>query len=133
MVAVDTPIRQHDTHGIPAESTKTSLQQRLSAHAQQRWPQLAGLDVRFRANFAYVTARLPEGDTLPLMRLRYDGSAARWDSPSTWPAATATKTPRYPPAPSPAHPRTPWTAPAASTWATPQPGPDPQRTYDPDH
>ncbi len=78
MVAVDTPIRQHDTHGIPAESTKTSLQQRLSAHAQQRWPQLAGLDVRFRANFAYVTARLPEGDTLPLMRLRYGGSAARW-------------------------------------------------------
>jgi len=62
----------------PPESTKTSLQQRLSAHARQRWPQLAGLDVRFRANFAYVTARLPEGDTLPLMRLRYGGSAARW-------------------------------------------------------
>ncbi len=62
----------------PPESTKTSLQQRLSAHARQRWPQLSGLDVRFRANFAYITARLPEGDTLPLMRLRYGGSAARW-------------------------------------------------------
>lgn len=62
----------------PPESTKTSLHQRLSAHARQRWPQLAGLDVRFRANFAYVTGRLPDGDTAPLMRLRYGGSAARW-------------------------------------------------------
>lgn len=62
----------------PPESTKTARQQRLSAHARQRWPQLAGLDVRFRANFAYITARLPEGDTLPLMRLRYGGSAHHW-------------------------------------------------------
>jgi hypothetical protein len=62
----------------PPESTKTSLHQRLSAHARQRWPQLAGLDVRFRANFAYVTGRLPDGDTVPLMRLRYGGSATRW-------------------------------------------------------
>ena len=62
----------------PPESTRTSLQQRLSAHARARWPQLAGLDVRFRANFAYVTARLPDGDTIPMMRLRYGGSATRW-------------------------------------------------------
>lgn len=62
----------------PPESTKTSLQQRLSARAHERWPQLSGLDVRFRANFAYVTGRLPDGDTVPLMRLRYGGSAARW-------------------------------------------------------
>ncbi|HEX9178616.1 MAG TPA: hypothetical protein VF874_21890, partial [Mycobacterium sp.] len=32
----------------------------------------------FRGAFAYVTARLPDGDTMPLMRLRYGGSAARW-------------------------------------------------------
>lgn len=62
----------------PPQSTKTSLQQRLSARARERWPQLSGIDVRFRANFAYVTAQLPDGDTVPLMRLRYAGSASRW-------------------------------------------------------
>ncbi len=62
----------------PPASTKTSLQQRLSARARERWPQLDGVDVRFRGEFAYVTARLPDGDTMPLMRLRYGGSAARW-------------------------------------------------------
>ena len=62
----------------PPASTKTSLQQRLSARARQRWPDLAGGDVRFRGAFAYVTGRLADGDTLPLMRLRYGGSATRW-------------------------------------------------------
>ncbi|HEX7425490.1 MAG TPA: hypothetical protein VF328_00385 [Mycobacterium sp.] len=42
------------------------------------WPQLAGVDVRFRGAFAYVTANMPDGDNMPLMRLRYGGSAARW-------------------------------------------------------
>lgn len=62
----------------PPASTKTSLHQRLSARAQQRWPDLAGVDVRFHGPFAYVTGRLADGDTLPLMRLRYGGSATRW-------------------------------------------------------
>ena len=62
----------------PPTSTKTSLQQRLSARARQRWPQLAGIDIRFRGAFAYVTANMPDGDSMPLMRLRYGGSAARW-------------------------------------------------------
>jgi len=62
----------------PPQSTKTSLQQRLSERARERWPQLAGVDVRFRAQFAYVTAELRGGETLPLMRLRYGGSASRW-------------------------------------------------------
>jgi hypothetical protein len=62
---------------LPA-STKTSLQQRLTAHARQRWPQLDSIHVRFRGAFGYVTARLPDGDSMPLMRLRYGGSAARW-------------------------------------------------------
>ena len=66
----------------PPASTKTSLQQRLSAHARAHWPQLAGVMVRFRGAFAYVQGQLPNGtpngDTLPLMRLRYGGSAARW-------------------------------------------------------
>ena len=34
--------------------------------------------MRFRGAFAYVTGRLPDGETMPLMRLRYGGSAARW-------------------------------------------------------
>jgi hypothetical protein len=62
----------------PPESTKTSLQQRLSGRARQRWPQLAGVDVKFRGGFAYVAGRLPSGETLPLMRLRYGGYAASW-------------------------------------------------------
>jgi len=66
------------TMAAPPTSTKTSLQQRLSARARERWPQLAGVDVRFRGAFAYVTANMPDGDSMPLMRLRYGGSAARW-------------------------------------------------------
>lgn len=62
----------------PPESTKASLQQRLSAHARQHWPQLAAVRTRFRSNFAYVDAELHEGDMMPLMRLRYGGSANRW-------------------------------------------------------
>ena len=34
--------------------------------------------MKFRGAFAYVTGHLPDGDTLPLMRLRYGGSAAHW-------------------------------------------------------
>jgi hypothetical protein len=60
------------------ESTKTSLAQRLSAHAKQKWPQLAAVHVRYRAQFAYVEAELADGDRLPLLRLRYGGSAHRW-------------------------------------------------------
>jgi hypothetical protein len=62
----------------PPASTKTSLQQRLSARARERWPQLSAVNVRFRGAFGYVTGQLPDGDTIPLMRLRYGGSAARW-------------------------------------------------------
>ncbi len=35
------------------------------------------MDVRFRGNFAYIGGHLPDGETLPLMRLRYAGSAGR--------------------------------------------------------
>jgi hypothetical protein len=48
----------------PPASTKTSLQQRLSAHARTHWPQLAGVTVRFRGEDAVVPtgafAGLPE-------------------------------------------------------------------------
>ncbi|HUH69541.1 MAG TPA: hypothetical protein VLZ05_12125 [Mycobacterium sp.] len=53
----------------PPASTKTSLQQRLTTRARQRWPQLDAIDVRFRGAFAYVTARLPDGERMALMRL----------------------------------------------------------------
>ena len=62
----------------PPASTKTSLHQRLSARAQQRWPDLASVDVRFRGAFAYVTGTTTDGEDLPLMRLRYGGSASMW-------------------------------------------------------
>jgi hypothetical protein len=62
----------------PPASTKTSLQQRLTARTRERWPQLATIEVRFRGAFAYVTGQLPDGDTITLMRLRYGGSATRW-------------------------------------------------------
>jgi hypothetical protein len=62
----------------PPESTKVSLRQRLRAHAQQRWPQITTLDFRYRGAFIYVDARLPDGEVLPLLRLRYGGSAQHW-------------------------------------------------------
>jgi hypothetical protein len=62
----------------PPESTKSSLQLRLARHAHARWPQLADINVRFRANFAYVDGQLPDGTTQPLLRLRYGGSASSW-------------------------------------------------------
>lgn len=62
----------------PPASTKSSLRQRLVAHAGRRWPALAGIDVRFHGTFAYVEGRLADGTVLPLCRLRYGGSASRW-------------------------------------------------------
>ena len=62
----------------PPTSTKTSLGQRLRERARQRWPQLAGIDVRFRGQFAYITGKLPDGSELPLCRLRYVGYASTW-------------------------------------------------------
>jgi hypothetical protein len=72
-------VNMHDRPvvAIP-ESTKVSLQQRLTQHAKDRWPSLPGVEVRYRAGFAYVTAELPDGDRIPLMRLRYQRSAHLW-------------------------------------------------------
>ena len=62
----------------PPESTKTSLRQRLTAHARTRWPALATVNVRYRGVFAYIDGQLPDGTHLPLCRLRYNGSASNW-------------------------------------------------------
>jgi hypothetical protein len=60
------------------ESTKTSLGQRLRQRQRERWPGLAGVDVRFRSRFAYIDGELEGGEVLPLCRLRYAGSASLW-------------------------------------------------------
>ena len=62
----------------PPQSTKSSLQQRLTAHAAQRWPQIRELRIRHRAGFAYVDAELADGTVEKLIRLRYTGSASVW-------------------------------------------------------
>ena len=62
----------------PPASTKTSLGQKLRARARERWPELDGIDIRFRGKFAYVTGQLPSGQNLPLCRLRYVGYASTW-------------------------------------------------------
>src|SRR5664279_3710716 len=62
----------------PPQSTKSSLAQRLDAHARAHWPQLAAVQVRFRGQFAYLDGQLPDGEVLPLYRLRYGGSASTW-------------------------------------------------------
>jgi hypothetical protein len=51
---------------------------RLRTRARQRWPQLASIALRHRANFSYIDGVLPDGTTLKLCRLRYSGSAHRW-------------------------------------------------------
>ena len=60
------------------DSTKSSLDQRLNQRARERWPQIRRIDTRFRAGFGYVDAVLPDGDVLPLCRLRYVGYANDW-------------------------------------------------------
>jgi hypothetical protein len=62
----------------PPESTKASLTARLNSHARDRWPSLAGIEIRYRANFAYVDGRERDGTVLKLCRLRYGGSAHLW-------------------------------------------------------
>ena len=76
---------------MPAHRRAPQPQQRLAgrltgpywadgqpARARDRWPQLDGVDVRFRGKFAYVTGQLPGGQNLPLCRLRYVGYASTW-------------------------------------------------------
>ncbi len=60
------------------ESTKNSLRWKLLDRARGRWPQLSTIETRFRSNFAYVDGVLADGTVVPLMRLRYGGSASVW-------------------------------------------------------
>lgn len=59
-------------------STKTSLAQRLRRHATEHRPQLTGRHIRYRGQFACVEGELADRTRLPLIRLRYGGSASVW-------------------------------------------------------
>ena len=115
------------------EATKHSLEQRLGARRGARWPQLASIVVRHRANFTYVDGILPDGTILKLCRLRYVGSAHDWRfaiyrashndyQESIFPTGLPTGTCEDATTP-----------PAASTSATPPPGPDPRRINESEH
>lgn len=52
---------------------------RLNTRAKERWPQLGGIQVRFRVGFAYVAGKLPsKEEPLPLCRLRFTGVLHTW-------------------------------------------------------
>ncbi len=113
----------------PPDSTKTSLQQRLSAHAADHWPTLATLDVPFKGAFAYIDGHLPDGDTLPLMRLRYGGSANRWGFALYLASKDGYQDQILPTGFTAGTPEKPSTASPPSTSTTP----NPRRTYAADH
>jgi hypothetical protein len=60
------------------DSTKNSLHLRLVQRARERWPDLRDVRMRYRAGFAYVDGVLPDGQVIPLCRLRYTGYAGTW-------------------------------------------------------
>ena len=60
------------------DPTKNSLHRRLATRARERWPQLREVPMRYRAGFAYVDGVLPDGQVIPLCRLRYTGYATTW-------------------------------------------------------
>ena len=57
------------------DSTRSSIIVRLLDHAEKRWPQLKKVQARYRGSFAWITGVLPDGEQIPLFRLRYGGSA----------------------------------------------------------
>jgi hypothetical protein len=61
----------------PTDAVKIALGERVRAHRAARWPQLTGLLVRFRGEYAYIDAD-EDGDVWPLCRLRYTGVPDRW-------------------------------------------------------
>ena len=57
------------------QSTRDSVTVRLLDHAEAHWPQLTRVKVTYRGAFGYITGVLPDGENIPLCRLRYGGSA----------------------------------------------------------
>ena len=50
----------------------------LITRTHERWPDLADLTIRHRRQVVYVAGGRRDGTTLPLVRLRYGGSANSW-------------------------------------------------------
>jgi hypothetical protein len=61
------------------DGARRALTRQLEERRQQRWPNLRDLQVRYRADFAYVAgATIDDHDPQPLFRLRYLGSPHDW-------------------------------------------------------
>ncbi|MFD8032778.1 hypothetical protein ACFV3F_29260 [Streptomyces sp. NPDC059717] len=64
--------RQQRQHDLPHEAATAGA-------ARERWPQLSGVQVRFRTGFAYVAGEMPgKEEPLPLCRLRFTGVLHTW-------------------------------------------------------
>ena len=127
-------IRQDDAMPpVIPESTKTSLGQRLRQRQRQRWPGLAGVEVRFRGRFAYVDGELESGEALPLCRLRYSGSASLWGFAIYLASRDGYQDSVLPSGLPVGEPRKPWAAPADCTWTIPTPGRSTFHRPTPDH
>jgi len=74
----DTPFWNNNLMATAPDSTKTSLRQRIQARARERWPQLNDIHIRHQGAFAYVAGEPHRRTTLPLFRLRYNGSSTTW-------------------------------------------------------
>jgi hypothetical protein len=62
------------------QATRTAVTARITAHVARGWPHLPAPVVRFRGKFCYVEAVLPgHRQPTPVLRLRYQGSADRWN------------------------------------------------------
>ena len=104
-------------------SCPRSAQQRLSARARQRWPELARVAVRHHDAFTYLDGVLAEGATVKLCRLRYTGSAHNWGFAIYRASHDDYQESIFPSACPSAPAKTPSTPPATSTWAAPPPYP----------
>ena len=69
------PGRHNKAVAAIPQSTRDSITVRLLDHAEAHWPQLTRVQVTYRGAFGYITGVLPDGQHIPLCRLRYGGSA----------------------------------------------------------
>ena len=69
------PARHNEAVAAIPQSTRDSITVRLLDHAEAHWPQLTRVQVTYRGAFGYITGVLPDGQHIPLCRLRYGGSA----------------------------------------------------------
>jgi hypothetical protein len=69
------PARHNEAMAAIPESTRSSVTLRLLDHAEAHWPQLKRVETSYRGAFAYISGVLPDGECIPLCRLRYGGSA----------------------------------------------------------